>query len=56
MKSKYFIAAFAGLALAGGLAFVSLSSAQDAGSAPPAADASAASAATKAITIWRDPG
>lgn len=56
MSSKVVVAACAGIALVSGVAFVSLSSAQDAGSAPAVTEATIATDATKTITIWRDPG
>ena len=56
MKSSYALATVVALAAAGGLAFATLSSAEDAGSGAAVAAAPAAAAETKAITIWRDPG
>ena len=57
MKSSFAIATMLALAAAGGIAFATLSSAQNTESAPAGTDAPAAVAAeSKAITIWRDPG
>lgn len=56
MKSNLAIATVVALAAAGGIAFATLSSAQNAASGPAVTEAPAVAAETRAITIWRDPG
>ena len=55
MKPSYVIATVVTLAAAGGIAFATLSLAENTGSRSAATDVPAAAAETRAITIWRDP-
>lgn len=55
MKPSYVIATVVALAAAGGIAFATLSLAENTGSRSAATDVPAAAAETRAITIWRDP-
>ena len=55
MKKALAFTSLAAVALAGGIAFVTLPSAQDSGR-PATAGTPASEPATRQITIWRDPG